>query len=247
MNAQVELAADDTTLRQALHDILRSSLFARAPRTSNLLAFLVEKKLAGKESDITEHAIGLAVFRRDARCYDTSLDPVVRVQMGRLRARLKAYYAAQTRPGPHLSIPLGSYIPAFASAGNAATLRLLHRPLQLTPLRNLADARESVDFVSGVDEELGCKLFDAFGSLVQLPQQLGEWPAVNDLVQHRLEGSIRVENRHVRASMRLVDTRDGDVEWVAQFDCTGELGMLLQEELASAICVKLRHYLAAGA
>jgi len=243
MNARTELIADDTTLRQAMQEILHSPLFARAPRTCSLLAFLVDKKLDGKEHEITEHAIGLAVFRRDVRCYDTSLDPVVRVQMGRLRARLMEYYAAQTKAGPRLTIPLGSYVPAFTPVGGAVVKSSLDRPLQLTPLRNLAGTQTSNAFVAGVDEELRCKLFDAFGGQVQLAQQVLGWPTGNAEVRHRLEGSIRVERQHVRASMRLVDTRDCDIAWLAQFDCTGEMDMALQEELANAICGKLRHYL----
>ncbi|WP_332878390.1 hypothetical protein [Massilia sp. S19_KUP03_FR1] len=242
MNARVEWLADDGALRHVLAQVLQSALFARAPRSCNLLAFLVGKKLAGKEYEITEHAIGVAVFRRDARDYDTALDPIVRVQMGRLRARLREYNAAQTRPGPRLTIPPGSYVPACTPA---AAVSDRQRPLQLTPLRNLTGAHGTQAFVAGVDEELGYKLFDAFGALVQLPQQAPGWQSGNAPTRHRLEGSIRVERQHVRLSMRLVDTRDGDIAWLAQVDCNGEMDMALQEKLASAICVKFQHYLAA--
>lgn len=251
MNARVDILAERVAeamrpaLEQVLHDIVNSALFARAPRTCNLLSFLVQKMLDGKEQEITEHAIGLAVFRRDARSYDTTLDPVVRVQMGRLRARLAEYQAAQGAPGLCLTIPLGSYVPAFnAAASIAAPLPALKRPIQLSPLRNLAGAGPTSAFVAGVDEELGSKLFHAFGSLVQLPQHALGWGTGTPEARHRLEGSIRVEHQHVRASMRLVDTRAGDIAWLSQIDCRGELGMRLQEELAGVICGQLQRYLA---
>jgi len=245
MNARVELTGDDTTLRQALHAVLETPLFARAPRTCNLLAFLVDQTIAGRAHAITERAIGLAVFRRDARSYDTALDPVVRVQMGRLRARLAQYDAEQPGPGTRLTIPPGSYVPVFIQSEAGAVPRV-QRPLQLVPLRNLTGAHATQAFVAGVDEELGGQLFAAFGSLVQLPQQgltrsNGSGPA-----RHRLEGSIRIEQRHVRASMRLVDIHGGDTAWLAQIDCHGELDMALQAQLASAICVQLQQFLAAG-
>jgi TolB-like protein len=242
MNAQVDMVEKDdamVAMRQVLKQIMASALFAKAPRARTLLAFLVEKKLDGKEHEITEQAIGLSVFRRDARSYDTSLDPVVRVQMGRLRARLAEFEAAQPGLGFRVTIPLGSYVPAFSEVG-AAAAQLPPRPLQLVPLRNLAGAHATQAFVAGIDEELGCQLFAAFGSLIQLPQH---GPHSGSTARHRLEGSIRVEQRHVRASMRLVDTHDGDIAWLSQFDCNGELDMSLQEKLAGAICNRLHRYL----
>ena len=249
MNARVDFVGSDggtAAMHMALEQMMRSTLFARAPRTSKLLSFLVEKKIEGKEHEITEHEIGLHVFRRDARSYDTSLDPVVRVQMGRLRVRLAEYYAAHPVVGMRVTIPLGSYIPLFTETA-VAPAPTLRRPIALTPLRNLADAASTHAFVAGVDEELGSQLFHAFGSLIRIPRATPGWTTGNADVRHRIEGSIRVESQHVRASMRLVDTRDGDIAWLAQFDCTGELDMALQEQLASAICIKLRHYLAVEA
>lgn len=246
MNARVELVADhcctDTAaIRPAVQEMLHSPLFVRAPRTSNLLAFLVDRTLDGREHEITEYAIGLAVFRRDAHIYDTGLDPVVRVQMGRLRSRLAEYHAAHPASSVRLSIPLGTYVPAFTSGAATAPA---NRPIQLTPLRDLSGESESHWFIAGVDEELGSKLFQAFGSLVQLPPQSLAWPAAGMDATHRLEGSVRVEKNHVRASIRLVDPRVGKITWLSQFDLTGELGIALQDELACAICTQVQHYLA---
>jgi TolB-like protein len=243
MNAQVEVVKqDDATvvMRQVLQQIMGSALFAKAPRARTLLAFLVEKKLDSKEHEITEQAIGLSVFRRDARSYDTALDPVVRVQMGRLRARLSEYEAAQPGGGTCLSIPMGSYIPVLSLPAIVAA-PLPKQPVQLMPLRNLTMTQNSHAFVAGVDEELGSQLFATFGGLIQLSQQSLVQPCTAS--RHRLEGSIRVENNHVRASMRLVDTRAGDVAWLSQFDCNGELGMTLQAELAAVICAQVQRYL----
>lgn len=248
MNARVELVEESNplahdALRLALQDVIGSPLFSRAPRTCKLLTYLVDMKRDGREADINEHAIGLAVFRRDARSYDTTLDPVVRVQMGRLRARLAEYAAAQTAPGARLCIPVGKYVPVLSQGDAASPAPPRFKRMQLTPLRNLSGTQDSNAFIAGVDEELGSKLFQTFGSLIQLPQQSLMWPVSGFDARHRLEGSIRVEKGHVRASMRLVDTRAGDIAWLGQFDRTGELCMSLQEELAGAICMQLQHYL----
>jgi TolB-like protein len=254
MNARAEVLVEERTVALArdhiLHTVrilLASPVFAKAPRMCQLLSFLVEKKLSGKETEITEYAIGLEVFRRDVRLYDTVLDPVVRVQIGRLRERLAAYYASSdARLGVQIAIPLGSYVPSISQAIVALPL-LRRRQLELAPLRNLTGEHDSNTFVSGVDEELGSRLFHAFGGLIQLRdhQPIASTAGRADVrAQHRLEGSIRVEKNHVRASMRLLDTGAGHIAWSSQFDCRGELGMNLQEELAGAICDKLQRYLA---
>lgn len=254
MNARVDVSEENNplahdALRLALQEVITSPLFSRAPRTCKLLTYLVDMKLDGRQAEISEFAIGLAVFRRDARSYDTTLDPVVRVQMGRLRTRLAEYAVTQTVAGPRLCIPLGTYIPTLMQGDTPSPAReasegsFNSKRLQLSPLRNLSVVPDNNAFIAGVDEELGSKLFQAFGGLIQLPQQSLAWPASGFDARHRLEGSIRVEECHVRASMRLVDTRAGDIEWLAQFDRSGELSMDLQEELAGAICLQLEKYL----
>jgi hypothetical protein len=248
MNARVDLSINEGAsapapelVRQAVRGLLASPTFAKAPRMCDLLWYLVERKLAGEEAAITEHAIGLAVFRRAACDYDTALDPVVRVQIGRLRNRLVAHYAtAAPAHALRISLPAGSYIPVISLAGASAPVAR-GRQLELMPLRNLTVEHRGSAFVSGVEEELGIRLFQAFDSAIQLraPTLSGSAHPLD-----RLEGSIRIEKDHVRASMRVVDAAAGRITWVSQFDCSGELGMRLQEELASAICAKLQGYLA---
>lgn len=223
--------------------------FARAPRMCHLLSFLIEKKLAGQDHEITEYAIGLQVFRRDARTYDTTLDPVVRVQVGRLRARLDAYeYGAEADADDsvRITLPLGSYVPCFGIAEREGRCR--RRPLQVAPLRNLCFDTGNQGFVRGIDEELGARLFESFGNVTPVAEanllapvalQRGPQPL------HRLEGSIRIERDHVRAAMRLLDAQTGHIVWLSQFDRQGELGMAMQAELAGAICAALQQHLSA--
>lgn len=217
--------------------LLASATFAKAPRMCRLLSFLLEKKLSGNEQEINEYAIGLDLFGRDASTYDTSLDPQVRVQIGRLRTRLATYYAAlEQAPAIHISIPMGTYVPVISYADQASK-PMRYKRILLTPLRNLAGAGACGSFVCGLDEELGSRLYQALGKGLQLSG------AADANLAPRLEGSVRVEDDHVRASIRLVEPGAGSIAWLSQFDRRGTLCISLQEELASAICDALQFYL----
>ena len=58
--------------------------------------------------------IGLDVFGRKADSYDPAFDPIVRVQMGRLRSKLRAYYNGSGLPDlVRIDVPVGTYVPEF--------------------------------------------------------------------------------------------------------------------------------------
>jgi hypothetical protein len=61
------------------------------------------------------------VFDRDARC-DPRLDPVVRVDAGRLRSKLADYYAGPGTSDPIvITVPRGGYAPVIETAAPAAS------------------------------------------------------------------------------------------------------------------------------
>lgn len=229
-------SADD--VRQALQQILASGTFARAPRMCRLLAFLVGKKLSGAEREISEYVIGLEVFGRDARTYSTGEDPLVRVQVGRLRERLNAYYRSGTASAAvRISIPVGNYVPLVQPAAQVPAERR-RQMLSLMPLQAIGD---SEPFARGVNEELSAQLYASLGGRMLRPDVPGPAPA--EPAAHRLEGTIRIEREHVRASVRLIDGNAGHIAWLSQFDRHGEPGIGLQEELAAAISAGLSAYL----
>lgn len=107
-----DIACED--VHHTLNQILCSRVFSRAKRMSSLLRYLIEQGIAGKPRNTCEFAIGLEVFGRDPASYYPAIDPVVRVQIGRLRERLHNYYRIHRQNTPILvSIPIGSYFPVF--------------------------------------------------------------------------------------------------------------------------------------
>src|SRR3982750_3931896 len=75
-----------------LDRIVSSSSFRDAARLCRFLRFTVEQTLRNPSKSLKEYVIALEVFDRDDS-FDPRTDPIVRVQAGRLRARLKRYYS----------------------------------------------------------------------------------------------------------------------------------------------------------
>jgi TolB-like protein len=94
-----------------LERLVADDSFSGAARLCRFLRFTVEAKISGREDQIKEFVIGREVFdRKDG--YDPRLDPIVRVEARRLRAKLAEYYAGPGRAEPlRLEYPRGSYVP----------------------------------------------------------------------------------------------------------------------------------------
>src|SRR6266851_2541142 len=86
-------------VRGQLQRILSSPQFARADRSRRFLEYVVEQVLEGKASELKETVIGAAVFNRSVD-YDPRDDSIVRMEAGRLRARLKEYRTGAGKDDP---------------------------------------------------------------------------------------------------------------------------------------------------
>jgi hypothetical protein len=93
--------------------IAASSVFRNAPTLQMLFRFLATKVLEERSDDIKEYTIGVEALARRPD-FDPKTDPIVRVQVYRLRQKLKEYYDAE---GAHdsvfVEIPKGHYLPRF--------------------------------------------------------------------------------------------------------------------------------------
>ena len=98
---------------EQLERLLQSPGFARNPRLSRFLRFLVEQHLEGRDIELKESVIGTEVFGRDPD-YNPKRDAIVRTEAGRLRARLTEYYAnGGKRDALVIELPKGGYVPAI--------------------------------------------------------------------------------------------------------------------------------------
>lgn len=103
--------ADD--IQRELQAVLDSPHFDASPRSRAFLRFIVEETLGGRQAGLTQLAIATRVFGRRGD-FDPTIDPVVRIQAGRLRRSLERFYLmAGPREGLRLELPRGTYVPVF--------------------------------------------------------------------------------------------------------------------------------------
>ena len=81
-------------VRRAVEKIAASAVFADSQRMARFLRFAVEETLQGQGTRLKEIVIGTEVFDRGSD-YDPRLDPIVRVEARRLRAKLLTYYGGE--------------------------------------------------------------------------------------------------------------------------------------------------------
>jgi TolB-like protein len=98
-------------VRRQLERILESPGFSRNERLSGFLRFVVEGHLDGKDQELKESVIAVEVFGRSPD-FDSRLDPVVRTEAIRLRARLRDYYLKDGKADALvIELPKGGYVP----------------------------------------------------------------------------------------------------------------------------------------
>lgn len=106
--------------RQQLARIVNSAPFAKSRRHREFLTYLVEHELAQPGVQSKETLVAIVVFRRDPKRFDARLDPIVRIEAGRLRKRLLDYYADAGRDDRvRFEIPRGGYSLRFCFSTRA--------------------------------------------------------------------------------------------------------------------------------
>jgi hypothetical protein len=103
--AETAIVADAQIWQAHVEQVASTSLFTRSAALRDLLLYLFEHR----DEDLSEYAIAVAALhRRDS--FDPRFDATVRVQIARLRRKLKEYYDTEGQEGSlRLSIPLGGH------------------------------------------------------------------------------------------------------------------------------------------
>lgn len=248
-------------IRRELERILSSSMFSTADRMKRFLRFVVEETLEGRGDNLNELLLGMAVYDRD-RKFDPRLDSIVRVDAGRLRAKLREFYGSEGVSSPiGIEIPKGSYKPVFkrlqkndqeTSPRLRAKGPIATKSLAVLPFADLSSRRDHQFFGEGIVEELVYELsrIPEFRvvSLTSVVALKGKQMDVKEMgrqlgIESFVEGSVRRAKQRIRVMVRLTDVATGFHTWsrVYAFASRDVLAdqQRISNSIAEALCVRL--------
>jgi adenylate cyclase len=103
--------SDQKAIREQLDRIIKSGSFMQSRRRQRFLQFIVNETVAGRGERLKGYNLALEVFDRP-ETFDPVVDPVVRIEAGRLREKLREYYENGGHSDPIvIELPKGTYTP----------------------------------------------------------------------------------------------------------------------------------------
>lgn len=237
----------ETISREAVHAqlerVLESPDFDGSPRSRAFLRHIVEETLAGRQASLTQPAIAIRVFSR-RESFDPTIDPIVRIQAGRLRRSLERYYLTSgCEDAVRLELPRGTYVPSIGWASSPS------RTVSTAPD---ADGWPTVVVGPFDDETPG---HSGFGRVWHfrnhLAVELGRWGDVRVVPlepgapvpagdrSFLLRGHLCAEGDLARLTARLVRCRDGRQVWADDYRKEAAAGDAAVEELAGLVAARI--------
>ena len=105
--------SQESAIREQLDRILKSGPFQQSRRRQRFLEYIVNEALAGRGDRLKGYNIACEVFERP-KSFDPNVDPLVRIEAGRLRDKLREYYEADGQDDPiRIDLPKGAYTPTI--------------------------------------------------------------------------------------------------------------------------------------
>lgn len=249
-------------IQRQLEKVLASETFQRAERLSRFLRFAVEQGLAGNENALKEYSIGLHVFDKPDS-FDTRADPIVRVEAGRLRAKILDYYQGtgendpiwlglrkrgyrpqfqRRKTEPVTRVPQPAADPAPAPHSDASSIAVL-------PFADLSPEGTQEYFCDGITQEIINALAKIEGLSVaartSAAQFKGKAEDVREIARRLqvgrvLEGSVQKIGGRVRISAQLIDAASGFDCWAETYDRALDDVLAIQDDVSQAIAEALR-------
>jgi hypothetical protein len=137
------VASHSKDLERAELELVLAAL-AHTPRLGSFLSYISERYFQNRINEINEYNIATEVLGRSKSAFDASRDSIARVEAHRLRKRLKEYYESEGKEHEiQISLPSGSYIPAFTHLASSPPIVAAAEPL--------ADDREFEKAPFGLD------------------------------------------------------------------------------------------------
>ncbi len=221
-----------THVREELQRVIASGDFDASRRSREFLRFIVDETLAGRGARLTQAAIASRVFGR-REDFDPLVDPIVRIQAGRLRRSLERYYLlGGVGDTLRIELPRGTYVPLFrplresepataarAEETAASTARFGEWPaVAVGPFEPAAAGPEPQESAVRLMESLILELgrYPDVQAFLQSEMERHE-PARRQGVRFSVGGRLRKEDGGLRVTARLVDHATGAQVWGEEY------------------------------
>jgi TolB-like protein len=229
--------------------VLASRWFSRSERLCRFIRFATNHALSPGADRLKEYLVGVEVFDRGP-AYDPRIDPIVRVEARRLRAKLKAYYASAGRDDQlRIEFPKGSYSPVFRlqSSRQIKLKPATDAAIAVSLFENFTNSTSNESFCEGLTEELIHHLTQVpglqvvvdhrasprvdYGKNLRLPRGVTKW---------NLRGSIRGVEGNLRVLVHLIETSSSAYIWSETYEpAIGDI-LSVQEDIAEAVVARFQ-------
>ena len=239
----------DNDVALQVQRILTSHFFSKSERLCRFVRFATNHALSRNGQRLKEYLVGVEVFDRGP-AYDPRIDPIVRVEARRLRAKLKAYYASAGRDDQlRIEYPKGSYSPVFRlrPSRQIKLKPAADAAIVVSPFMNFTNSRSIESFSEGLTEDLihhmaqvpGLRVVVdhraspgvGYGENLHLPRGVTKW---------NLRGSIRGAQGNLRIIVQLIENASGAYIWSETYEpAIGDI-LSVQEDIAEAVVARFQ-------
>jgi len=259
--------SDQVLLNECLDKLLLSPIFDKSPRQQDLMRYLVKETLVGNAQRLKGYTLGVEIFARGAD-FDPNVDAIVRVEVGRLRTKLREYYTLHGQNDAVMfNLHKGSYaleitFRAKATSKAQAQDQLsvpIHKPwpnfieniasLAILPFNNLSANPEQEYLVDGIVDNLIFELSRLSGLLIISRQSSFIYKGGNKTskqigselgVKYLLEGTTQISGNRLRINTRLIDTNTESCIWTERYEGNLQELFSLQDEITLNIVKALQ-------
>jgi TolB-like protein len=222
----------DRLVREQLQKIFLCPAFSSSDILRQFLGYITEETIAGRSNTIKEYTIAVNVLNKPIS-FKPQHDAIVRIHAGRLRRALNLYYKNDGIGDElEISVPKGSYVPAFGSKAatdpaledNASQRKGFSESIKMVimPFKTFETDKSRMAFTDSLGQQLSAE-FSRFADFSVISYYSSQHLSLKnqeipELAAHFgakfiLTGNVQFESRRLRISVQLTETKSGTQVW----------------------------------
>ncbi len=248
----------EANVRGELQRVVSSPHFEASERNHRFLTYVVEETLAGRSARLKAYSIATVVYGRPDS-FDPALDPIVRMEAGKVRRALTRFYLTEGvgSAGVRIRIPTGGYVAEFDTISPHDLVAYPADEKRTLPISvQLFGAEGDLSALNNLNQGVTLQIIIGLhlrGCPVVCGPEIGRWQSsredhdrTNVSVGYVLTGSMGVFDDALSVIAVLQDCSTGRVLWGQNFRRQIPSGLLLtaRDEIADDIAGSLHDFLA---